>query len=175
LASGPDNLAMFMIRAGRPIEALEVLAEARPILQRLADADPGAMSFQYNLAKNHRYASEALDRLGMWREAEKAFKVAVAVWQKLAVAHPSDDSLRGYQVDVLEEFGWWLWTTGRSADAVAIFGQERATREQAIAAGPAGDADRNALANCETRCAAPLLALGRISEARAACERAIAI
>ena len=41
--------------------------------------------------------------------------------------------------------------------------------------GGAGGADRNALAKCETNAAAALVTLGRTTEARAACDRAIAI
>jgi hypothetical protein len=55
------------------------------------------------------------------------------------------------------------------------FGRERAIWLRLAAAGQADALDRDALANCETKLAAALVATGRLAEARAGCDRAIAI
>ena len=76
----------------------------------------------------------------------------------------------------LTAFGWSLWKTGRAAEAVASYSPgagdpagagRRRTRPTPTA--------RDRLANCETNNAAALSPLGRLTEARACCDRAIAI
>jgi hypothetical protein len=64
---------------------------------------------------------------------------------------------------------------GWPAEALAAFDRERAIRHRLGAARPGDDKDRDWLANCETNCAAALVALGRLPEAAACCDRAIAI
>jgi hypothetical protein len=76
---------------------------------------------------------------------------------------------------MLPYIGWDLWKLGRPAAAASAFAQERPVRERLAAAGEATGADRNALAKCETNAAAALVAAGRPAEARACCDRAIAI
>jgi tetratricopeptide (TPR) repeat protein len=174
LAFGLSNLADLLIAVGRPAEALEALAEARPILRRVAEADSARTTFIRNLASNYRRTGQALALIGMWREAEEAFGTAVAIRRKLADAHPADDALRSGPADVLGVFGSSLRTSGRAAEALSVFSLERTLR-QGLAAASAGAANRAALANSESNVAAALLVLDRTSEARACCDRAIAI
>ena len=159
LAFGLNNLADDLIAAGRPVEALVPLAEARPILKKLRS---------YHLATNEMHTGKALARMGMSREADDAFAEAGATLQKLAEENPTGPG------DLFRDFGLGLWTQGRPAEAAAVFERERAIRQRMAAGGGAGGADPDALANCETNAAAALVALGRPAEARAACDRAIA-
>jgi serine/threonine-protein kinase len=175
MSFGLSSLAYELIDTGHPAEALEVLAEARRILRRLADADPGAIGYPKNLARSFTFTGRAMARMGMWREAKEAFETAVTIYQKLAEAHPSDDSLRRGQADALNTFAWNLWTAGRAAEALSVFGRERAILQGMVAAGSGGTYARNELVNCECYIAAALVALGRPAEARPFCDRAIAV
>ena len=74
-----------------------------------------------------------------------------------------------------DRLGWSLWKAGRTAEALATFERERAIWRELAAAGPADASDSRRLANCETNTAAALVSSGRLAEARACCDRAIAI
>jgi tetratricopeptide (TPR) repeat protein len=173
-AYGLDEIANYLIDAGRPAEALESLAEARPILRKLVamgNADEAPTS---NLAANYIWTGRALVRMGMWREAEEAFEEAVSIDRKL------DERLsrKGHQLWEpfgLSVFGWTLWKAGRVAEAASAFGRERAIRQRFATAGPAEVDARRKHAVCESNSAAALLSLGRLAEARACCDNAIAI
>ena len=64
LAFGLNHLASKLTAIGRPAEALEPLAESRPILRRLNDADPRSLAHPNNLAHNHKFTGEALTTVG---------------------------------------------------------------------------------------------------------------
>jgi serine/threonine-protein kinase len=174
LAFGFNGLGHLLIAVGRPTEALEALAPSQPILRRLADADPGRSSHQNNLAFNFTRTGQALARLGMWSEAREAFAGAMTIVQKRIDEHPAEKRYRRDLAGILSDFGGSLRKAGRAADAVAAFDRAKEI-QQRLAAGPASAADRDALAVCESNAAAALLSLGRLSEARACCDRAIAI
>jgi tetratricopeptide (TPR) repeat protein len=168
---GLNFLAGVLIDGGRPVEALVSLAEARPILKKLVDANLGTFSQRSHLAMNEILTSNALTRMGMSREADDAIAEAGATLRKLAEEHPK--SLAD-QATLFREFGWGLWKERQPAEAAAVFEQERAIWQRMAAAGGTEGANPNALANCETNAAAALVASGRPAEARAACDRAIA-
>jgi serine/threonine-protein kinase len=172
LAYGLDNLADYLIDAGRPVEALLPLAESRPILKKLVDANLGSPGYRLNLAGIGVRTGRALARMGMSREADEAYAEAGATLQTFAEEH------RGWRASLGRAFrnlGWALWTDGRPAEAAAVFERERAIRQRMAAGAGAEAADPGALATCETTSAAAFVALGRPAEARAACDRAIAI
>jgi serine/threonine-protein kinase len=175
-AYGICILARYLIHCGRPVEALELLAQARSSLRRLLELDRGAFEPLGNLAATQILTIEALARMGMWLGAEKAYEEAVSILRN----HDAQLSNKGhgdgrYEPYGLSRFGWRLWEAGRAAEAASAFGRERAIRLRLAAAGPASAADRKALAVCESNGAAALLSLGQLAEARAGCDRAIAI
>jgi hypothetical protein len=109
----------------------------------------------------------------MWREAEEAFEESLSIYRDL----DDQPSTKGHRVGEpygLTRFGMSLWEAGRAAEAASAFGRECAIRRR-LAAGPADAAARQELAVCEANGAAALLSLGRLAEARAGCDRAIAI
>jgi len=159
----------------RALEALEALAEARPILQKLANADLGITAPSSNLARNYVYTGEILGRMGMWLAAKEAFENALSIAQKEADDHASISEIQTLMAGILREAGWDLWKLSRTAEALEVFGRERTIRHRLGAGRRGDDADRDWLANCETNSAAALVRLGRLLEAGACCDRAIAI
>ncbi len=176
VAYGLNHIAEDLNSIGRPAEALEALVQARPILQKLVNANYGSTSHPGNLAWNFSLTGTALGRMGMKSEADEAFETAVASSRKLAEEHPSDHSVHRGLANVLSDLGWRrFWRAGRAAEAATAFGQERATYQRLLANGSAGAVDRDSLAYSESNLAAALTALGQLSEARACCDRAIAL
>jgi serine/threonine-protein kinase len=176
VAYGLNHVAEDLISIGRPAEALEALAQARPILQRLVDSNYGSTIHRSNLVRSYGLTGIALGRMGMSREADEAFITAVVRSRKLAEDYPSDVALRNRVANVLSDSGWLhLWRAGRAAEAATAFGQEQAIYQRILADGSASAANRDGLAYCESNLAAALTAAGRLSEARACCDRAIAL
>ncbi len=175
LAYGLNNLASYLIDNGRPVEALRRLAEARPIVGKLLAVDPGSLLYRRKLARNCSLTGKALARMGRRPEARESFEEAVSIWRKLADGASFERLLPAYpgrffprsRVDVLEG-----GLAGRGGPGLHP-GAE--IRQRIVAAEPSSRSDRDALANCETNVAAALLALGRLSESRACCERALAL
>src|SRR5262249_8313367 len=127
------------------------------------------------LRRNYYYTGSALAGMGFGREAEEWFEKATSIGQKLADENPARIDIQREQADGLRDIGWTLWSLGRPGGAASALGRERAIRQRMAAAGGETDGDRNGRANAETNAAAALVALGRTAEARACCDRAIAI
>jgi serine/threonine-protein kinase len=174
LAFGLDNVASDLAATGRAAEALGALAEARPILQKLADADLGDTSPK-NLAKNYLVTGETLGRMGMRVAAKEAIEKGLSIAQMQADEHPKLTGIQGPLADCLRDAGWGLWKLSWTGEALAAFDRERAVRHRLGADRPGKDVARDSLANCETNSAAALVALYRLPEAGACCDRAIAI
>jgi tetratricopeptide (TPR) repeat protein len=175
VAFGLNNLGDFLNTNGRPAEALEALSRSRPIVQKLSESDPSSRGYPAILATNYLYTGKATAQLGMWSEAQESFEKAAAIWQRLADENPSSrNSYQGEAAATLGLFGQGLLSAGRAAEAATVFARERAIRQRLAVAEPANASNRGGLANCETNTAAAAIALGRLSEARACCDRAIA-
>jgi tetratricopeptide (TPR) repeat protein len=140
----------------------------------LADGDSSSVLYPRNLAVNYTRTGKALAQLGSWAEAEEAVEKALSISRKLINEHPSSIPIRSRLAWSLKEFALTLWKGGRTAEAVAKFDQERSIRQHLVAEKSASVVDRDQLADCETNAAA-LITLGRLPEARASCDRAIAI
>ncbi len=175
VAFGLNNLGDFLNANGRPAEALEALSRSRPIVQKLSESDPSSRGYPLNLAVNYFYNGKATAQLGLWREAQESFEKAAAIWLKLADEDPSSrNPYHNEAADILMFFGQALLKAGRATEATTLFARERAIRQRLTVAVPANASYRAGLANCETNTAAAFIELGRLSEARASCDRAIA-
>ena len=173
VAFGLNNLGDFLNANGRPAEAVEALSRARPIVQKLIESDPSSRGYPAVLAVNYLYTGKATAQLGFWRQARESYEKAAAIWQKLADENPaSRTSYQSERADILGSFGQALLKAGQAAEAATVLARERAIR--LAVAEPANASNRGGLANCETNTAAALIELGRLSEARACCDRAIA-
>jgi serine/threonine-protein kinase len=175
LAYGLNQLANDLKAADRPAEALIALAEARPILQKLLDADWGDTAHANNLLINYRTTVETLGRVGLWLAAKKAHEKGLAIAQMQVDAHPSVPGFLEPVAEYLDDTGWYLWTLGRPEESLASFDRERALRLRLCTERPNSEQYRESLANSETNCAAALVSLDRLPEAGACCDRAIAI
>jgi hypothetical protein len=138
---------------------LRGLIQARHILRRPVDADPGTPRKRFRRI-NYDLAGKALARMGRWQDAEEKLKAGA--------------SILGETDDSLALSGRTLWKGGRAAEAMAAFVREGAKRQRPSAGSAADPSYRNDAANVETDTAAALATLGGLAEARAYCDRAIA-
>ena len=144
-------------------------------MQRLADADPSGYRSTSNLARDYTHTGELLLQTGLRAEAITWFDKALDIQTRLAETFPGVTELQSRLAGSLTTMGWSLWRAGRPADAQAKYGRERAAWQRLLDADKTNPSHRDQLANCETNSSAALVQMGRLGEARAACERAIAI
>src|SRR5208282_1822144 len=75
----------------------------------------------------------------------------------------------------LGAIGGLFAAAGKNGEAIEYYTREETIRQKLAAAESALPGDRNELANCQTKTADLLRTAGRRVEARAACERALAL
>jgi serine/threonine-protein kinase len=160
LVFGLNLLARRLIERGRPFEALVRLRQAQPLLAKLVELDPSAN--QGHVSLNYTLTIRALAFLGSWRDVQELYDKGVWIGQKVEEAPFYNN-------------GWSFWRLGHAAEAVSSFDRARKTFQRRATGASAQAVDRDTLANCETNISAALTALGRFPDARACCERAIAI
>ena len=94
----------------------------------------------------------------------------------LARPSPASPSFRAGLAESLTNIGWSLWKGGRpSYNALARYQRERTAWQKLLNVDAANPRYRDRLANCETNIVAACTKVGRLAEARACCDRAIAI
>jgi serine/threonine protein kinase/tetratricopeptide (TPR) repeat protein len=175
LARSYNSIGWQFLQTGKPAEALASHQKALAIQQKLADTNPSVTLFQQNLAKSHFDIGRLLSEAGKPAEALASLRQALAIRQKLAEANPS---VLQYLRDLAQshlEIGWQFALAGKNSEAIGYYTQEEAIRQQLAAAESAPPSDRDWLANCQTNTADLLRKVGRLVEARAACERALAL
>jgi eukaryotic-like serine/threonine-protein kinase len=165
----------LLIQKGHPIEAMEALTKARPILRKLADDDPSGFRSTRNLAFNYTHTGELLVAMGDINEAIACFDHALAINDRVALNFPGVAELQSGLAESLTTIGWSLWKGGRPADALARYQRERTAWQRLLKAEAANPYYRDRLANCETNIAAACTKVGRLAEARVCCDGAIAI
>ena len=175
VAFGLNNLGDFLNANGRPAEALEALSESRPIVQKLSAVRPELKGLSAQSGSEFPLHRQGGGSTGVVEGAQESFEKAAAIWLRLADEDPSSkNTYQSEAADILGLFGQSLLKAGRSAQATTVFARERSIRQRLADAVPANASYRGGLANCETNTAAGLIELGRLSEARACCDRAIA-
>jgi serine/threonine-protein kinase len=124
---------------GKRDDARARLERARAIFQSLAEANPGVIRHQIELAVCYR-------TLGDWlglndpdhpAEALAAHERALAIRQKLAVSHPDDAELQAGLAEGLETTGIDLMNFGRWGTSHERFKQSRAAWKRLADANPA--------------------------------------
>ena len=140
----------------------------------MADADPSGFRSTRNLALNCVRTGELLFQLGEIREAIAWFDQALVIYQRLSETFPAVTELQSGLAGSLTNIGWNLWKSGWPVEALASYHRERSAWQKLLTAGAANAYYRDRLANCETNIAAACTKGGRLAEARACCDRAIA-
>ena len=104
------------------------------IRQKLADANPNAAEFQFELSRVHMVMGTAFERAGKLAEALAAFERTVAILQKLADANPDVTQWQSELAVGLGFVGGIHLKAGRTALAAASLKAGRRDLEAAIIA-----------------------------------------
>jgi tetratricopeptide (TPR) repeat protein len=132
------NLGDFFQRDGRPQEGIQAFREAMPLVTALARDHPTVADYQTYLAKFHHNLAVLYYNVGandpQWharevKEAERGFREAWTIWQRLAKKHPSRTE---YQVELARcqrNLGSLYRLTGRPQEAKEAFDQALALWE----------------------------------------------
>ena len=127
------------------------------------------------MAWSHNSIGQLLWQSGKRAEARAAFQKALAIYQKLADANPTFVEYLRPLANGYGDISWQFAQAGKNGEAIEYYAREEASRLKLAAAESTGPDDRNLLANCQTNTADLLRKAGRRVEARAACERALAL
>jgi tetratricopeptide (TPR) repeat protein len=87
LARSHNTIAVLLMEAGKPVEALQAFQKALAIQQKLADANPAIPGYQSELALSHNNIGTVLVRTGKPEEALAEWRKALAINQKLSDAY----------------------------------------------------------------------------------------
>ena len=111
----------WLLRAGRPAEALAACERAKSILEELADANPNTTRFQSDLARSHNTIGVLLQQTGRPAEALAAFERAMAILWKLTEANPNVTEFQEDLAFVHEYIGHVLRYTSKPYEALASY------------------------------------------------------
>jgi tetratricopeptide (TPR) repeat protein len=176
LASGHRSLGTVLWYTGRPAEAEAQFLQVTAINQKLADDHPAVPSFRASLAMSHGYLGDLLHHAGRSAEAEASYRQAQALLRKLADDHPAITFYRHILAGIHDHLGWLLMQMGRPSEAEAEYLASLAIWDKLADDNPKASADyRDGAANTGNNLSVALRRLGRHAEARALCERAVAI
>ncbi len=164
-------VAYLLEATGKTDEAEAAFRRAESLLAGPAGSDPAARAV---LAKCRARLGYLLDTTGALDAARAAHEAALADRRALA-ARPDDIKAAVELADSLDLFGHFQVKIGRTAEALASFGEGRAVMERAAAAEPRVASHRDLLAHLMTHVGLLLSRTGNPSGAEAEHRRALAI
>jgi eukaryotic-like serine/threonine-protein kinase len=175
VATSHNSIGRVLLRTAKPGEALAAFQRALAARQKLADANPSVIEFQQSVAESQTDIAGVLWETGKPAESLAAHQKALAMRQKLADANPT---VLQFLRDVAKSLGsiaTLFGAAGKDPEAIEYYTWEETILQKLATAESALPGDRNGLAICQTNTADLLRKLGRRVEARAACERALAL
>jgi tetratricopeptide (TPR) repeat protein len=174
LSSEHNRIGLLQKQTGHPAQAMKSYRSALAIRQKLVDDNPTVTGFRRGLWQSHNNIGGLLTDTGDPAAAMESYRRALAITQKLADDNPTVIDYQRTLAEGLLVIGWHLAQAGQNDEAIAYYSREEAIRRK-LADATSASVDSNWLANCQTNTADLLRKAGRRDEARAACERAIAL
>ena len=172
LVFGLNNLAAELIDDGRPAEALERLAEARRMIQKMLAVDPNSsFSDPSAVQPPHRWERPRPDGQER-RRASRSRRLSRSGENESAKILRIRSPSVGWPPAWGRSGGVSSRRVGRSRRSPPAW-RRRPFNERIVAAEPTNRSHRDTLAGWETKVAAALLAQGRLAEARTYCDRAL--
>jgi tetratricopeptide (TPR) repeat protein len=170
------QLGLALAHTNKRSEAETETRTALAIQQKLADDNPDVIGYRVALATHHFSLARLLAEAGNWVDAQAEYCKSLAIKQKLADDNP--DASQYYQRDLAFNLGWVGWQfaqAGKTDTALSFYRREEVIRQKFADASSAAPSDSDFLANCQINTADVLRREGRLDEALAACERALAV
>jgi tetratricopeptide (TPR) repeat protein len=178
LAASLADLAAVCRDRAHWAEAERASREGAAILDGLIEADPeeGNVGLREEAADSHRDLGLSLRRLGQGEAAESEYRLALAIWDRVASSSPDDAAkTRRRAAGIGRELGVLLIELGRADEAEGVLAGAVEELRRLVASNPSRTASLSELARCRRDQARALGALGRSVEAEGAVREAIAI
>jgi tetratricopeptide (TPR) repeat protein len=175
LARSHSTLAVLLMEAGKPAEALQEFQNALAMQQKLADANPAVTGFQSDLALSHNNVGTVLVRTGKPEEALAEWRKALAINQKLADAHPAVADYQSAVAGTHNNIGDLLSQMGKPAEVLQEFQKALAIRQKLADGHPAVASLQSDVAAGHTSIGYLLSQTGKPAEALEAHQKALAI
>jgi tetratricopeptide (TPR) repeat protein len=160
---------------GKPAEALASHEQALMIRQKLADAHPGIIQLQSELARSCVELGYMLQLAGKSAEALASYEQALMIRQKLADANPNITESQYQLARSHDLIGYVYRRTGKPIEALAAYERAIAMQQKLADAHPSVIAFQRILRLCLGAVGAIHLDAGRPAEAAASLRRAAAI
>jgi serine/threonine-protein kinase len=159
-----------------PADAVRILP-ARVVLPQAAPAEVLATSdaVEVMLAHAHQSVGDALKRTAKYQEALGSYRMALALYQKLADANPGNDQLWHMLAGTYTYIGFMLTQTDKSADGLVALRKASEILQKVSHANPANIDVKKDLADSYGLTALTLLNMGRPAEALQANRRMLAV
>ncbi|HEY7427792.1 MAG TPA: tetratricopeptide repeat protein [Gemmataceae bacterium] len=163
----------FLLPVDRMQEKLALLQKAADVFEKLVTAHPDVTEFLHFEADTHRYIGDVLSTLKRYEEAEKAYRKAVDLFQKLSRGQFRPGGYRNFTEEV---WGYtaltnFLMGRNRPEDAATVLRQATALYEKF----PNDPNNRLVRGHLQNNLAGLLQTIGQPEEAAKAFRQAIAI
>ncbi len=175
LSSTYYNLAYQCSQLPERPEVVRWYRESITIAERLAELDPENVDFQDRLGRAMSNLGYNLFLRGDTEEAAREYLRAVEIHRRVQEIGSNLPSHLAPLAVALEGLGATRAAQRKPAEALPLFEAALEVRQKLADANPTVPDHRNDLAGCQTITAMVLLRLGRTPEARAQCERAVAL
>ena len=176
-AASHANIGAFLRSLHRQDEALSSFRSARAVAEGLVKDYPAISSYRMLLARALAECGGASKELGRTDDAITYFHQARAAWQKVVDDDPAQYATAVDLAGCYDRLGWTLFGSGRADQALEQFEAARAILQRLLDKYPRSvlRRGRDTLANVLINRAEAQRSLGRLVEARASCDQAIAI
>jgi serine/threonine protein kinase/Tfp pilus assembly protein PilF len=162
------DLSQVRQEVGDPEQAVSDLVEAKSIYGRLVLADPENFTQRQHLVETHSALATTLNQLGRNDSADRAFRDAFDTLRAAAPTRAATIEYRESMARLCADRGDWLREMSRPQDAVSLFRQSVAIREESLKERPNDPALRVNLARTWSNLGVALFALRRGDEAEKA-------
>ncbi len=176
-AASHANIGTFLRSLHRFDEALSSYRSALAVAEGLVKDYPAISNYRMLLARALAECGGASKELGRTDDAMAYFQQARAAWQKVVDDDPAEYASAVDLASCHDRLGWTLFGSGRAEQAVEQFEAARAILQGLLDKYPRNvlRRGRDTLANVLINLAEAQRSLGRLVEARANCDQAIAI
>ncbi len=176
-AASHANIGTFLRILNRPEEALHSYRSALAVAEGLVKDFPAISNYQMLLARTLAECGGSSKEMGRTEDAIAYFRQAQAAWQKVVDDDPSQYATSVDLASCYDRLGWIFFALGRKEQALAEFESARAILQGLLDKYPRNvlRRGRDTLGNVLINMAEAQRSLGRLVEARATCDQAMAI
>jgi len=172
LAAASFELGTLTNEIGDKQDALIAYRESLEIRQKLADANPGVIAFQSDLARICNSIGSLQGTTGRQAEALASFEQARVIWERLSRENPSVSEFQRSLAWNYHNIGFLQDSTGHHVEALAMLEQARAIRDRLVRENPSVTEFQHDLARSHNNIGAMRSAMGRPAEALVSFEQA---